>query len=85
VSEPWQDGTFAHSLKVTLGMLSIAECKNANKQKHPRPELLEYMQEAITHPWLRWYCTENLVDLMEELARNKTNNRLIPNAAATST
>ena len=58
--------------------------KVLNKQKHPLPELLEYMQVEITHPWLR-YCTENLADLTVELARNEINNLLIPSAAAAST
>jgi hypothetical protein len=57
--------------------------KVLNKQKHPLPELLEYMQEEITNPWLG-YCSENLADLTVELARNEINNRLIPNAAAAS-
>lgn len=58
--------------------------KVLNKQKHPLPELLEYMQEEITHPWLG-YCTENLADLTVELARSEINNRLIPSAVAAST
>jgi hypothetical protein len=57
--------------------------KVLNKQKHPLPELLEYMQEEITNPWLG-YCSENLANLTVELARNEINNRLIPNAAAAS-
>jgi hypothetical protein len=58
--------------------------KVLNKQKQPLPELLEYMQEEITNPWLG-YCSENLADLTVELARNEINNCLIPNAAAAST
>jgi hypothetical protein len=50
------------------------------KQKHPLPELLEYMQEEITRPWIS-YCIENLADLTVELACNELNNNLIPRAA----
>jgi hypothetical protein len=58
--------------------------KVLNKQKHPLPELLKYMQEEITNPRLG-YHSENLADLTVELARNEINNCLIPNAAAAST
>jgi hypothetical protein len=63
---------------------SLPNPKVLHKQNHPLPELLECMQEEITHPWIG-YCTENLANLTVDLARNKMNNRLIPSAVAAST
>jgi hypothetical protein len=52
-----------------------------HKQKHPLPELLEYIPEEITSPWLG-YCIENLADLTVEMARDQLVSSLIPSAAA---
>jgi hypothetical protein len=51
------------------------------KQNNPLPDLLEYFQEEITLPWLK-YCIENLADLTVELAWNELITKIIPDVNA---
>ena len=52
-----------------------------HKDKRPLPELLEYFQEEISHPWQQ-YCIENLADLSVEMARDELVSRIIPRVFA---